>query len=51
MALYFTVLPATLFSMPFSSDSIRLLCGGIAGVVIWIPYFLLSKRINTVFCR
>ncbi|WP_322107468.1 DUF2569 family protein [Escherichia coli] len=21
------------------------------GVVIWIPYFLFSKRINMVFCR
>ncbi|MCX0011661.1 DUF2569 domain-containing protein [Escherichia coli] len=24
---------------------------GIFGVVIWIPYFLFSKRINMVFCR
>ncbi|EEV0735007.1 DUF2569 family protein, partial [Escherichia coli] len=23
----------------------------IFGVVIWIPYFLFSKRINMVFCR
>ncbi|WP_254911283.1 DUF2569 family protein [Salmonella enterica] len=24
---------------------------GIFGVVIWIPYFIFSKRINIVFCR
>ncbi|MBZ8904270.1 DUF2569 family protein, partial [Escherichia coli] len=29
----------------------RLLVSGIFGVVIWIPYFLFSKRINMVFCR
>ncbi|ENC0842506.1 DUF2569 family protein, partial [Escherichia coli] len=27
------------------------LVSGIFGVVIWIPYFLFSKRINMVFCR
>nr|WP_230328944.1 DUF2569 domain-containing protein [Serratia sp. YC16] len=51
IALYFTVLPAVIFDMQQSSDNIRLLVSGILGVVIWIPYFIFSKRITMVFCR
>lgn len=51
VALYLTVLPAILFDVQQDSDNIRLLVSGIFGVVIWIPYFLFSKRINVVFCR
>ncbi|EBS4549508.1 DUF2569 domain-containing protein [Salmonella enterica subsp. enterica serovar Newport] len=51
IALYLTVLPAILFDVQQDSDNIRLLVSGIFGVVIWIPYFIFSKRINMVFCR
>jgi hypothetical protein len=51
IALYLTVLPAVLFDVDPSSDSIGLLLRGIFGVVIWVPYFIFSKRINAVFCR
>ncbi|EOU6603614.1 DUF2569 domain-containing protein [Escherichia coli] len=51
IALYLTLLPAILFDVQLDSDNIRLLVSGIFGVVIWIPYFLFSKRINMVFCR
>lgn len=51
IALYFTVLPAILFDVQLNSDDIRLLVSGIFGVVIWVPYFIFSKRINIVFCR
>ena len=51
LALYLTVLPAILFDVQQGSDNIRLLASGIFGVVIWIPYFIFSKRINMVFSR
>ncbi|WP_285112467.1 DUF2569 domain-containing protein [Leclercia adecarboxylata] len=51
IALYFTVLPAIIFNVQLNSDDIRLLVSGILGVVIWMPYFIFSKRINIVFCR
>ncbi|BBJ69866.1 DUF2569 domain-containing protein [Enterobacter sp. 18A13] len=51
VALYLTVLPAILFDAQQDSDNIRLLVSGLFGVVIWIPYFIFSKRINMVFCR
>ncbi|HIF3107565.1 TPA: DUF2569 domain-containing protein [Salmonella enterica] len=51
IALYLTVLPAILFDVQQNSDNIRLLASGILGIVIWIPYFIFSKRINIVFCR
>lgn len=51
VALYLTVLPAILFDAHLGSDSIRLLSSGIIGVIIWVPYFIISKRINVVFCR
>lgn len=51
IALYFTVLPAILFDVQQNSDNIRLLVSGIFGAVIWIPYFIFSKRIDMVFYR
>ncbi|KFC05624.1 uncharacterized DUF2569 family protein [Trabulsiella guamensis ATCC 49490] len=51
IALYLTVLPAILFDAQQDSDNIKLLASGIFGVAIWIPYFILSKRVNMVFCR
>lgn len=51
IALYFTVLPTILFNAQQGSGDVRVLVSGIFGVVIWIPYFVFSKRINTVFCR
>lgn len=51
VALYLAVLPAILFDVQLDSGNIRLLVSGIFGVVIWIPYFIYSKRINIVFCR
>ena len=51
IALYLTVLPTILFDVQQGSDNIRLLVSGMFGVVIWIPYFIFSKRINMVFCR
>ncbi|MGD8204264.1 DUF2569 domain-containing protein [Pantoea sp. FN0305] len=51
IALYITVLPVIIFDINPGSDSIRLLIGGVTGVVIWVPYFMFSKRINMVFCR
>lgn len=51
VALYFTVLPAFLFDIRMGLDDSRVLSSGILGVVIWLPYFIFSKRINRVFCR
>ncbi|AFJ46074.1 DUF2569 domain-containing protein [Shimwellia blattae] len=51
IALYLTVLPAIIFDVQQDSDNIILLMSGVFGVVIWIPYFIFSKRINMVFCR
>lgn len=51
IALYLTVLPTIIFDVKQGSDNISLLVSAIFGVVIWIPYFLFSKRINMVFCR
>ncbi|URQ62211.1 DUF2569 domain-containing protein [Pantoea alhagi] len=51
IALYVAVLPAIIFDVNPGSESIRLLIGGISGMVIWVPYFLFSKRIDMVFCR
>ncbi|EGU4502641.1 DUF2569 domain-containing protein [Salmonella enterica] len=51
VSLYLTVLPAIIFNIHTGSDDIRLLLSGISGVVIWVPYFIFSKRVNMVFCR
>ncbi|WP_241592661.1 DUF2569 domain-containing protein [Rosenbergiella epipactidis] len=51
IALYFTVFRVIISSEQYDMKDIVILLNGIFGVVIWIPYFLLSKRINIVFCR
>lgn len=48
-ALYFTVLPATLFGAAFDQNDVRTLLSAAVGVVLWLPYFFISKRINRVF--
>lgn len=50
-AVYFSLLPSWLFGSYFGQGEIRLLATGIIGVVVWIPYFLYSKRISEVFSR
>ncbi|MBT0731506.1 DUF2569 domain-containing protein [Rosenbergiella nectarea] len=50
-ALYFSVLPVVVDNTQYEREDIGIILNGLFGVVIWIPYFLLSKRINTVFCR
>lgn len=50
-ALYFTLLPQKLFHIPLGKDDIRLLAGAIITVVIWVPYFIFSKRVPQVFSR
>lgn len=50
-AIYFSFLPSWLFGTYFGQGEIRLLATGIIGVVVWIPYFLYSKRISEVFSR
>ncbi|AKM48617.1 PF10754 family protein [Edwardsiella anguillarum] len=50
-SLYLTVLPAIIFNIQLNFDSIKVLLSGVIGVIIWVPYFILSKRINIVFCR
>lgn len=50
-AIYFTLLPQKLFDMRLGTEEIRLLAGAIITVVIWIPYFIFSKRVPKVFSR
>ncbi|MBT0718260.1 DUF2569 domain-containing protein [Rosenbergiella epipactidis] len=50
-ALYFTVLHVAVDNAHYEKEDVKILVNGLFGVVIWIPYFLLSKRINIVFCR
>ncbi|WP_241568998.1 DUF2569 domain-containing protein [Rosenbergiella collisarenosi] len=51
IALFTVIYPAMFFGMPMTSASMSLLIRGIIGVLVWIPYFIVSKRINVVFCR
>lgn len=51
IALCSTVFPAAFFNIPLGSDSVSILSSAIFGVVIWMPYFIFSRRINIVFCR
>jgi len=46
-----TVFPAIAFDMPLNSDSFRELLSGVFSIFVWIPYFIISKRIDVVFCR
>lgn len=48
-ALYFFALPTVMFDSPVDEYGVRSLIGAAVGVVVWLPYFLLSKRIYVVF--
>lgn len=49
--LYFVGIPAWLFDARLDTADIRNALSSIVGASIWIPYFLVSKRINQVFVR
>ena len=51
IALFAVIYPAIFFAMPMTTASMLLLIRAIVGVLVWIPYFIVSKRINVVFCR
>ncbi|EIO1438454.1 DUF2569 domain-containing protein [Salmonella enterica] len=51
LALYLVVLPVIIFHVPVSQVDIKTLAASVAGVVIWIPYFIFSRRIAVVFSR
>ncbi|WPU24084.1 DUF2569 domain-containing protein [Cedecea neteri] len=50
-ALYIVGLPAWLGQYRLDYNDIRNMSAPLIAAVIWIPYFLFSKRINAVFCR
>ncbi|MBK5074142.1 DUF2569 domain-containing protein [Budviciaceae bacterium CWB-B4] len=50
-ALYFTILASYLFNMPLTTPDIRALTSAFVGLIFWVPYFLLSKRIPMVFSK
>ncbi|ADO47469.1 DUF2569 domain-containing protein [[Enterobacter] lignolyticus] len=49
--LYFVVVPAWLYGAYIDGNDIRNALFPVIGAAVWIPYFLYSRRINTVFCR
>ncbi|WP_145569429.1 DUF2569 family protein, partial [Yersinia mollaretii] len=50
-ALTVVVFPVVYYEVTPTQTDIRTLVGSIIGVVAWIPYFLLSKRVPVVFSR
>ncbi|QGR65678.1 DUF2569 family protein [Yersinia intermedia] len=50
-ALVVVVFPVIYYEAIPTKTDIRTLVGSIIGVVAWIPYFLLSKRVPVVFSR
>ncbi|WP_113627716.1 DUF2569 domain-containing protein [Pectobacterium peruviense] len=48
---YMTLLPAYLFDAKLDTGDIRAIASSVFGIVVWIPYFMLSKRIPVVFSR
>lgn len=50
-ALYIVGLPAWSGQYRMDYNDIRNMSAPLVAAVIWIPYFLFSKRINVVFCR
>ncbi|GKW36381.1 DUF2569 domain-containing protein [Pectobacterium carotovorum] len=48
---YMTLLPAYLFNVKLDIGDIRAIASSVFGIVVWIPYFLLSKRVPLVFSR
>ena len=49
--LYLTVIPYFVFNYQFSVNHLSTVVSGLVVSIIWIPYFLFSKRIDIVFCR
>ncbi|GKX58671.1 hypothetical protein SOASR031_09860 [Leminorella grimontii] len=45
------ILPAVIYGMPLDRVGIGSIFGALVGVVGWLPYFLLSKRVPVVFSR
>ncbi|AHB71936.1 DUF2569 domain-containing protein [Cronobacter sakazakii] len=50
-ALWFAVLPVSLFGASWDNSSIRSVLSAFIGVTCWLPYFLKSPRIAQVFVR
>ncbi len=50
-SLFVGLLPAIISDSRPDEEEIKLLISGIVGAVIWVPYFLFSKRIDRVFFR
>ncbi|EOW6742069.1 DUF2569 domain-containing protein [Cronobacter dublinensis] len=50
-ALWFAVLPVSLFGATWDNASIRSVLTAVIGVTCWLPYFLKSPRIGQVFVR
>lgn len=46
-----TVLPSLLFNVALDSNAFSVLTSAACGIVVWIPYFMLSKRVPVVFSR
>ena len=50
-AAYFTLVPAYLFAIEITNDDIKIMVQAILTSRIWIPYFILSKRVPQVFTQ
>ncbi|GKW16205.1 hypothetical protein PEC301937_21540 [Pectobacterium carotovorum subsp. carotovorum] len=48
---YMTLLPVYLFNVKLDIGDICAIASSVFGIVVWIPYFLLSKRVPLVFSR
>lgn len=51
LALYLSMIPVSYFGQQLDSYDINMLITAVTSAVIWIPYFLFSKRINLVFYK
>ncbi|GKW12364.1 MULTISPECIES: DUF2569 domain-containing protein [Pectobacterium] len=46
-----TLLPSLLFGVALDDNALSMLSGVVVGIIVWIPYFLFSKRVPQVFSR
>lgn len=51
LSLTLTVVPNVLYNVALQNHDIGILTGSITGTVIWVPYFIFSKRVREVFVR
>lgn len=51
LSLIFTVVPKVLYSVALEYLDIGILAGSIIGTIIWVPYFVFSRRVKQVFVR